>query len=159
VLHIGDRDSEWDERALEHALTAIEHLKAFGGPLGVKLLLENIQNDVTTPANLVEIIRVGHFANVGVCFDIGHAHLMEGVETSLATLLPLIGSSHLHDNHHDRDAHLWPGDGTITWDPAVEALKSAPRSPAALLEIHYELGETPDMIAKRAAETFEKFGI
>ncbi len=52
VLHIGDRDSEWDERALENALTAIEHLKAFGGPLGVKLLLENIQNDVTTPANL-----------------------------------------------------------------------------------------------------------
>ena len=78
VLHIGDRDSEWDERALENALTAIEHLKAFGGPLGVKLLLENIQNDVTTPAHLVEIIRVGHFANVGVCFDIGHAHLMAG---------------------------------------------------------------------------------
>ena len=37
VLHIGDRDSEWDERALENALTAIEHLKAFGGPLGALL--------------------------------------------------------------------------------------------------------------------------
>jgi hypothetical protein len=41
----------------------------------------------------------------------------------------------------------------------MEALKSAPRSPAALLEIHYELGETPDAIAKRAAATFDKFGI
>ena len=57
VLHIGDRDSQCGQRALENALTAIERLKAFGGPLGVKLLLENIQNDVTTPANLVEIIR------------------------------------------------------------------------------------------------------
>jgi sugar phosphate isomerase/epimerase len=159
VLHIGDRDSEWDERALEHALTAIEHLKAFGGPLGVKLLLENIQNDVTTPANLVEVIRVGHFANVGVCFDIGHANLMEGVDASLETLLPLISSTHLHDNRGDRDAHLWPGDGAIAWEPAITALKSAPRSPAALLEIHYELGDTPDTVAKRAAETFEKFGI
>jgi sugar phosphate isomerase/epimerase len=159
VLHIGDRDSEWDERALENALTAIEHLKAFGGPLGVKLLLENIQNDVTTPAHLAEIIRVGHFANVGVCFDIGHANLMQGVDPSLEALLPLIGSTHLHDNHGDRDAHLWPGDGTITWDPSIAALKSAPRSPAALLEIHYELGETPDIIARRAAETFERFGI
>jgi sugar phosphate isomerase/epimerase len=159
VLHLGDRDSDWDERALEHALTAIEHLKAFGAPLGVKLLLENIQNDVTTPANLAEIIRVGHFANVGVCFDIGHAHLMEGVDASLETLLPLVASTHLHDNHHDRDAHLWPGDGTIVWDAPIAALKTAPRSPAALLEIHYELGETPDIIARRAAETFEKFGI
>jgi sugar phosphate isomerase/epimerase len=159
VLHLGDRDSDWDERTLEHALTAIEHLKAFGGPLGVKLLLENIQNEATMPAHLTEIIRVGHFANVGVCFDIGHANLMEGVDPSLETLLPLIGSTHLHDNHGDRDAHLWPGDGAIAWEPAITALKSAPRSPAALLEIHYELGETPDTIAKRAAETFDKLGL
>ena len=41
----------------------------------------------------------------------------------------------------------------------MDALKSAPRSPAALLEIHYELGDTADTIAKRAAETFDKFGI
>ena len=50
VLHVGDRDADWDERVLKHAITAIEHLKAFGGPLGVKLLLENIQNEATTPA-------------------------------------------------------------------------------------------------------------
>lgn len=159
VLHIGDRDSDWDERTLEYALTAIEHLKAFGGPLGVKLLLENIQNDVTTAAHLAEIIRVGHFANVGVCFDIGHANLMEGVDATLETLLPLIGSTHLHDNQGDRDAHLWPGDGNIAWERAIAALKAAPRSPAALLEIHYELGDTQDIVAQRAAATFEKFGI
>ena len=159
VLHIGDRDSPWDERTLEHALTAIEHLKAFAGPLGVKLLLENIQNEVTIPAHLAEIIRVGHFANVGVCFDIGHAHLMEGVDATLEALTPLIVSTHLHDNNGDRDAHLWPGDGAIDWEPAMAALKAAPRSPAALLEIHYELGDTPDAVATRAAATFQKFGI
>src|ERR1700712_2557878 len=116
ILHLGDRDSDWDERTLEHALTAIEHLKAFGGPLGVKLLLENIQNEVTSSAHLAEIIRVGHFANVGVCFDIGHAKLMEGVDPSLETLLPLIGSTHLHDNHGERDPHLWPRAGALARD-------------------------------------------
>jgi sugar phosphate isomerase/epimerase len=84
---------------------------------------------------------------------------MEGVDPTLETLLPLIGSTHLHDNQGDRDAHLWPGDGAIAWEPAIAALKTAPRSPAALLEIHYELGETPDMVAQRAAATFEKLGI
>jgi sugar phosphate isomerase/epimerase len=159
VLHLGDRDSTWDDRALEHALTAIEHLKAFAAPLGVKLLLENIQNEVTTTAHLAEIIRVGHFSSVGVCFDIGHANLMEGVEATLESLTPLIGSTHLHDNQGDRDAHLWPGDGTIDWEPAMATLKAAPRSPAALLEIHYELGDTQDSVASRAAATFQKLGI
>jgi len=159
VMHIGDRDAEWVDRALEYALTAIEHTKAFGAPLGVKLLLENIQNDVTTPAHLAEIIRVGHFASVGVCFDIGHAHLGEGVDASLETLLPLVASTHLHDNNADRDAHLWPGDGTIAWEAPVAALQSGPRSPAAVLEIHYELGETQDAVAKHAAATFEKLGL
>src|SRR5580692_8327249 len=61
--------------ALQNSLTAIEHLKAFAHPLGVRILLENLQNDITTPEHLLEIIRVGHFDRVGVCLDIGHAHL------------------------------------------------------------------------------------
>ncbi len=159
VLHIGDRDSTWDDRTLENALTAIEHLKAFAAPLGVKLLLENIQNEVTTAAHLAEIIRVGHFANVGVCFDIGHANLMEGVDTTLESLIPLIASTHLHDNQGDRDAHQWPGDGTIDWEAAMTTLKAAPRSPAALLEIHHDLGDTQEAVAGKAAAAFQKFGI
>ncbi len=159
VLHIGDRDSEWNDHALEYALTAIEHLKAFAAPLGVKLLLENIQNEVTTPANLAEILRVGHFSNAGVCFDIGHANLMQGVDATMEALLPLIGSTHLHDNQGDRDTHLWPGDGNIAWEPAMAALKGAPGAPAALLEIHHDLGDTQDSIATRAAATFQKFGL
>lgn len=159
VLHLGDRDSTWDERTLENALTAIEHLKAFAAPLGVKLLLENIQNEVTTAARLAEIIRVGHFTNVGVCFDIGHANLMEGVEVTLESLTPLIGSTHLHDNQGERDAHLWPGDGTIDWDSAMATLKTAPRAPAALLEIHHDLGDTQDAVASKAAAAFQKFGL
>jgi sugar phosphate isomerase/epimerase len=44
VLHLGSKDDRWDTRALDDSLTAIEHLKAFAGPLGVKLLLENLTN-------------------------------------------------------------------------------------------------------------------
>ena len=75
TLHLGLKDEPWDLRALENSLTAIEHVKAFAHPLGVKVLLENLQNDVTTPEHLLEILNVGHFNTVGICLDLGHAHL------------------------------------------------------------------------------------
>ena len=53
VVHLGLNDDEWDTRALDDSLTAIEHLKAFAGPLGVQLLLENLNNQVATPEHLV----------------------------------------------------------------------------------------------------------
>jgi sugar phosphate isomerase/epimerase len=159
VLHLGEREDRWDERALEHALTAVEHLQAFARPLGVRLLLENIQNEVTEPKHLAEIVRVGHFDQVGVCFDTGHANLMGGVSGALEELKTLIASTHLHDNGGNKDAHLWPGDGTVDWKVAMAELKDVPNGPAALLEIHYTLGETPEHVSEKAAAAFGRLGV
>lgn len=127
VLHLGRRDAAWDEPALENSLTAIEHLKAFAAPLGVRLLLENLQNDVTAPDNLLYILKTGHFDSVGVCLDTGHLHLAQnaaipasaarpgasltkvapplepsqdsGVASAIALLGSRIAQVHLNDNH------------------------------------------------------------
>jgi len=125
VIHLGIRETQWDEPAIEHALTAIEHLKAFASPLGVRLLLENLQNEVTTPEHLLYILKTGHFDSVGVCLDIGHLHLAHteapsepgapsqatvpsstevgsfshSVTEALTLLGPRISQLHLHDNH------------------------------------------------------------
>src|ERR1039457_6868983 len=80
VLNLGLKDSPWDEAAIERSLTAIEHLKAFASPLGVQLLLENQQNEVTTPDHLLYILKAGHFDSVVVCLDLGHLHLAQPVE-------------------------------------------------------------------------------
>jgi sugar phosphate isomerase/epimerase len=159
ILHLGEREDSWSPRSLENALTALEHLRAFANPLGVKLLVENIQNEVTQPRNLLEIIHVGHFSDIGVCLDVGHAHLGDGVATTIAELRSQIRSTHLHDNKGDRDEHLWPGDGTIAWDETISELKSAPQTPAGVLEIHYTLEETPESVANKARAAFEKFGL
>ncbi|HEV2278217.1 MAG TPA: sugar phosphate isomerase/epimerase, partial [Acidobacteriaceae bacterium] len=141
----------------EHAITALEHLRAFASPLGVKLLVENLQGDVATPAHLLEILNVGHLDSIGVCLDVGHANLADGVPAAIAELKDRIRSTHLHDNKGDRDAHLWPGDGTIQWDDAMQELRGAPQTPAGVLEIHYTLGETGDSVAEKAKRAFEKF--
>src|SRR5664279_252799 len=73
-------------------MTSIEHLLAFAKPLGVRILLENIPNDLCTPEKLVEFIHTTHFDDIGVCFDVGHAHIMgdltQAFDPSSSTFVP-----------------------------------------------------------------------
>ena len=138
VVHLGLKEDRWSTETLDLSLTAIEHLKAFANPLGVQLLLENLQNDVATPAHLVEITRVGHFDEVGFCLDLGHAHmalplapdetgydrgarerlreefgdaaLKDGVPEAFQIFGDRLAELHVHDNGGTRDEHLWPGE-------------------------------------------------
>ena len=138
VLHLGLKDDRWSTETLDLSLTAIEHLKAFATPLGVQLLLENLTNDLATPAHLVEIARVGHFDTVGFCLDVGHAHLtqptlpdetgfdrqarerlrdefgdaalQDGLAEAFQVFGPRLAELHLHDNAGGRDEHRWPGE-------------------------------------------------
>lgn len=154
ILHLGDRQDSWSPRALENALTAIEHLHAFARPLGVRLLLENIPNEVTQPLNLLEILRVGHFDDVGICMDVGHANFGDGVRAVLEHARPRIVTAHIHDNQGLKDEHLWPGEGTVNWTEAMSGLAAAPQFKAGVLEIRYQEEPSPEAVAARAAETF-----
>ncbi len=64
---------------LEAAMTSLEHLRAFAKPLGVQVVVENIPNELSTPEGLVELLRTARFTDIGVCFDVGHAHLGPGI--------------------------------------------------------------------------------
>src|SRR5205807_2720547 len=108
VQHLGVANESFDDRKFEAAMTSIEHLRAFAKPLGVRLLLENIPNELSTPDKLIEMIHSAHFDDVGVCFDFGHAHLMSSVREAFEILRNYIRSTHVHDNAKDRDSHLWP---------------------------------------------------
>ena len=129
VVHLGERDDGWSLRTIEYAETALEHLGAFAHPLGVRLLVENLLSEPTTPSHLLTILEMGHLPNIGVCLDLGHAHITVGVAEAIATLGDHIASVHVHDNHGMKDEHLWPGDGTIDWPATAKALKAlhAPR--------------------------------
>ncbi len=135
VQHIGSTNESFSQRKFDDAMTSIEHLRAFARPLGVHVLLENLPNDLTTAEKLEEFIRTSRFADVGVCFDFGHAHLCGGVRRNLEPLLPFVRSTHVHDNHGDHDDHLAPGEGTIDWVEAMELLRRAPQVPPLLLEM------------------------
>jgi len=157
IVHLGERDDKWSPRAIEYAATALEHLSAFARPLGVRVLVENLTSEPTTPARLLIILEMGRLENIGVCLDLGHAHITVGVAEAIATLNARIGSVHAHDNHGLKDEHLWPGDGGIDWPAAVKALKALPAPPAIVLEVGHSLADAPATIPAHAQQAFSLF--
>jgi sugar phosphate isomerase/epimerase len=178
VVNLGLNHSDWDEPAIEHSITAIEHLKAFATPLGVRLLLENMENEVTTPDHLLYILKSGHFDTVGVCLDIGHLHLAmpvddaprdSGVGAAIELLGTRIAQVHIHDNHGPfaahtdmKDEHLWPGDGspgdgTIDWTAVSASLAALPAATPGILEIASDRDEPAEAITNKAEKAFRMF--
>ncbi len=158
VVHLGDKGDEWSPRTVEYALTALEHLGAFARPLGVRPLVENLLSAPTTPEHLVEILETGHLDQIGVCLDLGHAHMTVGVPASIATLGGRIVQVHAHDNHGMKDEHLLPGDGSIDWPAAAAALNKLAAPPAIVLELSAKLAGEPASLPDRIRQAFELVG-
>jgi sugar phosphate isomerase/epimerase len=176
VVSLGLNHTAWDEPAIEHSITAIEHLKAFASPLGLRLLLENMENEVTTPDHLLYILKTGHFNAVGVCLDLGHLHLAQPVEgaprdSGVGAAIELFGDRiaqlHLHDNHGPfsasgavsphadmKDEHLWPGDGTMDWAAICASLAKLPAATPGILEAVTDRDEAPESVTRKAEQSF-----
>jgi len=157
VVHLGERDDLWSPRTIENAITALEHLGAFAHALGVCILIENLLSEPTTPEHLMLILEMGHLPQIGVCLDLGHAHITSGTDAAIAILNDRIAQVHVHDNQGLKDEHLWPGDGSIDWPATVKALKNLKEPPALVLEISQKLGETPATIPGKVEQAFARF--
>ena len=153
VQHVGIGHEEADEHKLDAAMSSLEHLHAFAKPLGVQLLVENITNELSTPEKLMELLHAGRFDDIGVCFDVGHAHIMSSVSQAFEVLKDRVRSTHVHDNDKDHDSHLWPGEGSIDWKETMELLRTAPHAPPVLLEIEGVEGEN---VSEKVTEAFSK---
>jgi len=127
----------------------------FAKQRGVTIAVENTPNELGAPESLSKFIRDTHLQDLRLCFDIGHAHIGEGVVAGFELMRDRVVTTHIHDNHGQKDEHLWPGDGTIAWAETMKDLLSAPQLAAAVLEIHYLPEDSPEHIANRAAETFK----
>jgi sugar phosphate isomerase/epimerase len=156
VLHLGTRDDTWSERTLDLSMTAVEHVKAFAHPLGVKTLIETLPNDVTSPDHLMEMLRIAHLDTVGVCLDVGHMslHDMPGIAESFRLLGDRIKQLHLHDNDGEHDEHCWPGEGKVDWAAVRAGLAGLKQPPVGTLEIRYDPETTTKVMSEKAAKAF-----
>lgn len=156
IQHVGVGGEEYSERKLDAAFTALEELTVFARQRGVEILLENIPNALSSAERLLHFLEVTHL-DMHFCFDTGHAHIMEGVETAFLLLRDRIRSTHIHDNDGEHDSHLFPflaEGGTIDWTSTMGLLRSRPGQWPLLLELR-ESPEFPQPLAA-AREIFER---
>jgi sugar phosphate isomerase/epimerase len=156
IQHVGVGGEEYDDRKIDAAFTSLEELTVFARQRGVEVLLENIPNQLSSAARLNSFLEITHL-DLHYCFDVGHAHINEGVETAYNLMKTRIRSTHIHDNDGKQDKHLFPylaEGGTVDWANTMKLLSSRPEQYPLLLELK-EAPEFPQAI-ESAREIFEK---
>lgn len=145
----GDNDRQQARRSIEEIHAAAE-------PLGVRLALEVIPNDLSTPDSLVQMIEDElELPDVGICLDFGHAFiggdLLDAVETVSGHLI----TTHVHDNRGKTDDHLLPFAGSIDWLAALMTVQKVGYEGTLLFEL--QGGEPPGAVLQRAAAVRRRF--
>jgi sugar phosphate isomerase/epimerase len=160
VVHLGIPRSQASptDNSRDAARRSVEAVRAAAEPLGVRVAVEVIPNELSRAGSLVHFLEeVVDATDVGICLDFGHAHmdgdLVEAVETVSEHLI----TTHVHDNRGRTDDHLVPFDGTIDWPGSLTAIQKVGYEGTLLLEIAAH-GSAKDTLqkARRAREKMER---
>ena len=146
------------ENSRDAARRSVEELAAIAEPLGVRIAVEVIPNELSRAGSLVHFVeRVVDAADVGICLDLGHAQLdgdpVEAVETVSEHLLAV----EVHDNHRRSDDHLVPFDGAIDWAGALTSVQKVGYDGPLIFEMGGR-GSTKQILARarKAREKMER---
>jgi sugar phosphate isomerase/epimerase len=142
IQHIGVSREEFSQEKLDAAFSSLEELKVFAGQRGVEILLENTPNDLSTASRLNYFVSSTHL-NINYCFDLGHAHMGQGIPQEFEIMKERIRSTHVHDNDGMSDSHFFPLQrrGNINWPASLKLLGSLPDQYPLVLELR----EDPDL--------------
>ncbi len=159
VLHLGlpvSQNPPSNDNDRGQALRSIEQIHAAAEPLGVRLALEVIPNDLSTPDSLVRMIEDElDLPHVGICLDFGHAFVMGDVLDAIETVSGHLVTTHVHDNRGKLDEHLAPFQGGIDWLAALMSVQKVGYEGTLLFEL--QSSEPPGTVLERAATARGRF--
>lgn len=129
-LFYGERAAIWLEQSAETWLPVVEAVEK----AGTRIALENVLE--RTPEMIQELLLKVNSPSLGMCLDIGHAHIFSPVPLPdwVSSLGSRIFELHLHDNHGQQDEHLALGEGTIDIQGVLKAVQNEGISPALTIE-------------------------
>ena len=162
VTHLGTPRSQQPEpsdNSRDGARRSIEELHRLAEPLGVRIAVEIIPNELSRAPSLVHFVEeVLDVAGVGICLDFGHAHLDGDLVDAVETVSEHLIATHVHDNRGRTDDHLVPFEGTIDWPAALTAVQKVGYDGTLMLEIAARGSEKETLQRARGArQRMERF--
>lgn len=161
VVHLGlprTQSTAAGDNSRDGARRSVEALDRAAAPLGVKIAVEVIPNELSRAGSLVHFVEEDLDAgDVGICLDFGHAHMDGDVLDAIETVSGHLLTTHVHDNRGKADDHLVPFDGTIEWASALTAVEKIGYDGTLLFELAAH-GSPKDTLkkAQKARERMER---
>ncbi len=138
-----------DDNNRDAAIRSVEDIHGMAEAAGVKVALEVMGNALSTAPDLVEIIeRSFEGADLGICMDVGHAHMLGDTAEAIETTSEFLVTTHIHDNRRDSDDHLVPFQGNIDWAATVMALEKIGYDGVLMYEVRN--AESPTAVLAKA---------
>ncbi|MEO5740641.1 MAG: sugar phosphate isomerase/epimerase family protein [Vicinamibacterales bacterium] len=152
VVHLGVPAAQRlspDDNNRDAAIRSIEDIHGMADAVGVNVALEVMGNDLSTPAGLIDILeRSFEGTDLGICMDIGHAHMLGDATDAIETTSEYLVTTHIHDNRRQSDDHLVPFQGTINWAAAIMAFEKIGYDGLLMYEVR--AAESPRAVFERA---------
>ena len=159
VVHLGMPAAEEvppGDNQRDAARRSIEELVPLAAAVGVRLALEVIPNPLSNAGLLVHLIEEElDGLDVGICFDYGHAHLMDDLGDAIETVSGHLLTTHVHDNAGRRDDHLAPFAGSINWEMAIVQTQKIGYDGVMMLEVG-DGGADPVDVLKRCEKARDR---
>jgi sugar phosphate isomerase/epimerase len=146
------------DNSRDAARRSVEELAAIAEPLGVRIGVEVMPNELSRAGSLVHFVeRVVDAADIGICLDLGHAHIDGDVVEAIETVSEHLTAVEVHDNNRRADDHLVPFDGSIDWPGALTSVQKVGYDGSLMFEISGR-GSTKEMLARarKAREKMER---
>jgi sugar phosphate isomerase/epimerase len=122
---------------MQHVVESLNQVARRCKELGIMCVLENKLPHLLfgNTSDILWILDGINSAEVGACFDTGHAYLGGDIHNLVHKLAGHLRMIHAHDNGGADDNHRPPGDGKIDWEKCMRDLIDVRFRGAFILEM------------------------
>jgi sugar phosphate isomerase/epimerase len=83
-----------------------------------------MDNNLSTTPVLVNMLENDlDGLNIGICMDVGHAHMLGDTAEAVEIASEYLITTHVHDNRRQKDDHLVPFEGSVNWGATIMELE------------------------------------
>lgn len=122
VLHGNGCEDPGDKTADENYRRCLDDFLPYCEKRGVRIAIENIMTAQSVTPVLRKLVDEYDSPYLWQCLDTGHAFINESMPEAVKTCGSRLLTTHIADNHGQKDEHLVPYFGNIDWVAAYRAL-------------------------------------